>query len=172
MKKILFLLGTAKEGRMSEKVANFVVETAKSRSDIKTYFADVKFFPQTKTLGLEKDLQEKWTKIIKEVDAIIIIAPEYNHGYPGELKLLLDSEYDNYKGKVAGICAVSNGPIGGARMVEQLRLVLVAFGIINVNACVYFSNVNDIFKNEVLIEKEKYAKKVNGLIDDILYYLK
>jgi len=168
----MFLLGTAKTPSMSSVVADYVFEVAKKRKDINPFFVDVKYFQQNKTLGLSKDLNEKWSKLVKEADAFVIISPEYNHGYPGELKLLLDSEYDNYKGKVAGICAVSNGPVGGARMVEQLRLVLIAFGIINVNASVYFSNVNEIFKDKNIANEEQWNKKINGLIDEILIYSK
>ncbi len=42
-----------------------------------------------------KKLAEKITK----ADGIIIVSPEYNHGYLGELKLILDMLHDehNYK---------------------------------------------------------------------------
>lgn len=168
----MVLLGTARDSNNSSKVAEFVFETSKKRNDIKPFFVDVKYFPQTKTLGLSKDLNEKWSKLVKETDAFIVICPEYNHGYPGELKLLLDSEYDNYKGKVVGVCGVSEGPVGGARMLEQLRLVFIALNMVNVNACVYFSNVNETFKDNKVSDEEKWSKRINGLIDEILLFSK
>jgi NAD(P)H-dependent FMN reductase len=52
---------------------------------------------------------------------------EYNHSYPGELKMLLDMLFSQYAHKPVGICGVSSGAWGGTRMVEQLRLVCLAF---------------------------------------------
>lgn len=57
-------------------------------------------------------------------DGLVIVSPEYNHGYPGEMKLMLDQLYKEYNRKPVGICGVSSGALGGARMVEQLRLIL------------------------------------------------
>lgn len=171
MKKILFILGTARKDRVSEKVANFVLETAKERSDIEPIFVDVKDYPQTHTGGLDKELTEKYNGIIRDASGIIIISPEYNHGYPGELKLLLDSAYDAYRGKSVSICGVSSGPIGGARMVEQLKLVLSAFQLTIVNSAVYFSNISDSFmetKDET--NKKQWKDRVNGMLNDVLNY--
>jgi NAD(P)H-dependent FMN reductase len=60
-------------------------------------------------------------------DGFIIVSPEYNHSYPGELKMLLDMLFSQYAHKPVGICGVSSGAWGGTRMVEQLRLVCLAF---------------------------------------------
>ena len=60
-------------------------------------------------------------------DGFIIVSPEYNHGYPGELKMLLNMLFSQYAHKPVGICRVSSGAWGGTRMVEQLRQVGLAF---------------------------------------------
>ena len=102
---------------------------------------------------------------------MVIISPEYNHGYPGELKLLLDNAYDVYEGKPVAICGVSNGPIGGARMAEQLKLVLSAFQMMIINAAVYFANVNELFETSGEIKNTEYwEKRVHGMIDQVIKY--
>jgi len=59
-------------------------------------------------------------------DALIIISPEYNHGYPGELKMLLDlAPRKLYEGKYVGLVGVSSGSLGGARRIQQLMLVII-----------------------------------------------
>lgn len=173
MKKIIFLLGTARKGRKSEKVATFVLDIVKKRTDIEPEFVDIRDYPQSATEGLSKELVEKWDKLVKESHGMVIICPEYNHGYPGELKMFLDNSYKAYEGKPVAICGVSNGPIGGARMAEQLKLVLSAFQMMIINSAVYFANVDDIFDaTGAIVNHEFWEKRVNGMLDQVLKYAK
>lgn len=171
MKKILFVLGSVRDGRKSEQVAKYVLSVAKNRSDLEPVFVDVRDFPQTHTLGLSKELSEKWNGLVSGSSGLIIIAPEYNHGYPGELKLLLDSAYEAYKNKPVAICGVSSGPYGGVRMAENLKPVLSAFQMIIINTGVYFTNAGSLFSDSVEINnKEFWDKNINGMIDEVLKY--
>lgn len=171
MKKIIFLLGTAREGRKTEKVFNFVLDISKQRSDIETYVVDIRDYSQSATEGLSKPLAEKWRQMLKETHGVVIVSPEYNHGYPGELKMFLDNAYKEYEGKPVAICGVSNGPIGGARMVEQLKLVLSAFQMTIINAAVYFANVNELFdESGAIVNHEYWEKRVNGMLDELIKY--
>lgn len=59
---------------------------------------------------------------ISAADAIVIVTPEYNHGYPGTLKNLIDHFREHWAATpVAFVCY--GGTSGGLRAVEQLRLV-------------------------------------------------
>jgi NAD(P)H-dependent FMN reductase len=40
---------------------------------------------------------------------MVIVTPEYNHGYPGLLKHVLDSNLKEYIHKAVGLCGVSAG---------------------------------------------------------------
>ncbi len=172
MKNILFLLGTAREGRMSERVARFVVRCAKERGDIDVAFVDVADFSQSKTKG-NSVAEEAWDAFLQKADGLVIISPEYNHGYPGELKLFLDNAYEAYAGKPVAICGVSNGSVGGARMAEQLKLVLSAFQMIVINAAVYFVNVDEHFDDSGNTNAmDLWKKKVNGMLDQVIKYSK
>lgn len=171
MKKILLVLGTAREGRKSEKVFNYVLNVLKTREDIEIETADVREYPQSKTEGLAEELRADWKNKVDNADGLIFVSPEYNHGYPGELKMLIDNAYKEYNGKPVGICGVSDGPLGGARMAEQLKLVLSAAQVIPINAAVYFASVNDIFEdNGSLQNADYYEKRVRGMVDEIIKY--
>lgn len=173
MKKIIFLLGTSREGRQTQKVYNFVSECAKERKDIEPIFVDILKYPQDKTQGLDENLSKEWSNLVKDSSGMVIVAPEYNHGYPGELKMFLDNAYGEYEGKPVAICGVSNGPLGGARMAEQLKLVLSAFQMIIINAAVYFSGITEIFDEAGTIKnKDFWQKKVNGMLDQLMRYAK
>jgi len=171
MKKILFILGTARRERLSEKAANFVLEVARTRGDLEPVFLDVKDYSHSYTGGLDPKLAQKYNQLITEAAGIVIISPEYNHSFPGELKLLLDSAYQAYAGKTVAICSVSSGSLGGARMAEQLKLVLSAFQLTIINAAVYFTDVKEIFpQSGEVADRDLWSEKINGMLDEVLKY--
>lgn len=171
---IPILLGTARDGRQSEKAAKFVLEEAKQYGQFETQLIDARDFglsrtDDTKTLKKSKE----FSKTMERADGLIVVSPEYNHGMPGELKMTLDQLYKEYKRKPIGICGVSEGNMGGARMVEQLRLVSIELQMVPIRSTVYFSNVEDIFDEEGKIKDiETYRKRLKVLFDELIWYAK
>jgi NAD(P)H-dependent FMN reductase len=161
---IPIILGTAREGRFSEKVANFVFEIVK-KSGHEASLVDVRDYrlPATDDTG-ESAQAKKLAQIVTKADALIIVCPEYNHGYPGELKMMLDLLYEEYAGKKVGLCGVSRGPLGGARGLQALKLTLLAVSLIPIVQAVYFANVRDLFDASGKIKDSSYEKKVNGMV--------
>ncbi|PIO00266.1 NADPH-dependent FMN reductase [archaeon CG10_big_fil_rev_8_21_14_0_10_43_11] len=158
------VLGTARKGRKSEAVANAVVEHMKT-TGVETILVDVNAYPLRATDNSEKNrYAKKWEKILNKADGIIIVSPEYNHGYPGELKLFLDQLYDQYEKKVFGICSVSDGPWGGTRMTEQLRQVIVALKAIPLQRAVHVSEVNNF-------KPEHIKTQVQGLLEQMKEFI-
>jgi len=100
MKKIFIpiILGTSREGRQSEQAAKWLLEEIERRADIATTIIDVRdfAFPQDKYGESIKDQFPEYGKLVLRADGFIIVSPEYNHGYPGELKILLDMLYEQY----------------------------------------------------------------------------
>lgn len=136
------ILGTARPERRSEGVAAHVIDVLKQRS-VDTELIDVADYDLVGTghpsRGLSRD---HYREIIVAADGFVIVTPEYNHGYPGELKLLLDGEYDEYVRKPVGFVSVSSGLIGGARVTEQLRLVAAALRMVPVSPAVHVTEVD------------------------------
>ena len=58
---------------------------------------------------------------MNRADALVLVAPEYNRGYPGLLKHVLDTNLKEYIHKAAGVVGVSAGVFGGARMIQNLH---------------------------------------------------
>ena len=111
-----------------------------------------------------KRLAEK----IGRADAIIIVCPEYNHSFPGELKMMLDMLFEEYAGKKVGICGVSNGPFGGARGMEQLKLVLVNFKMRIMSNVLYFSSVKGIFdENGEPKDKDSWERRTGRFFEEL-----
>lgn len=167
---IPIILGTAREGRRAEKAAKFVLQEV-ANAGIETELIDVRDFPISATGEQAPALQELGEKF-KRADGYIIVTPEYNHGYPGELKQLLDSFYNEYARKPIGFCGVSGGILGGARAIEQLRLVAIELHMVPIREAVYFGNITNLFDEQGNIQDPSYAKRVQTLLGELLWYAK
>jgi len=164
--KISIILGTGRKGASSQKVAEFVCKEAKNFG-FEVNFIKVKdWLDKPWTGGMIKKKRNKMSKILNESHGFIIVSPEYNHSFPGELKLFLDEFYEEFNHKPVGICGVSVGKLGGARMVESLRLVLIELMMIPLRNSVYFSNVNN-FENE----KENYKEFLKAMLEELKFYI-
>lgn len=167
---IPIILGTGRKGRQSEKVANYIKEQV-LKTDVKTEILDVRDYRLVATDNTgEPEVAIQWKEKIVKANGLIIVSPEYNHGYPGELKMALDMMYSEYKGKPVGICAVSGGGLGGARVVENLLPVLIALGTVPLQNAMYFSNVQDLFDEQGAIKDASYDDRFKKFFDELLGY--
>jgi NAD(P)H-dependent FMN reductase len=167
---ILIILGTARDGRRSEKVANYILsETIKN--GFESEIIDVRDYRISATDNTGK-LPEaiKFSGKISNADALIIVSPEYNHGYPGELKMMLDMCYKEYFHKPVGFCGVSIGILGGARVVEQLRLVSIEFHMVPIREVLCFPMVQDLFDEKGEIKDESYSSRIKVFLDELSWY--
>lgn len=167
------ILGTAREGRQSEKVAGFVREQVVKHPAIETELLDVRDFrlPATDNTGASKPAL-KFAEKISKADGFVIVSPEYNHGYPGELKMMLDMLYQQYARKPLGVVGVSAGGLGGVRMVEQLRQVAVEFHMVPIREAVYFSGVQDLFDEGGKIKDQGYSRRIAKMLEELVWYAK
>ncbi len=158
------LLGTAREGRRSEKVAKFVLAEAQ-KYGFDSQLIDVRDHLTTTTDKTKRDTP--WAQVIKKANGLIIISPEYNHGYPGELKLLLDSLYEEYLDLPVGICGVSDGAVGGARMAIALEPVLIELGTRVVRPIRLFPQAQNLFDPDGNLLDPKIADRLKLLFDNL-----
>ncbi|HWP56195.1 MAG TPA: NADPH-dependent FMN reductase, partial [Pyrinomonadaceae bacterium] len=86
------LLGTNRRDRKSIFAAKWLVSQMELRGEIKTLLYDVADFdlPQDDYGQDLKDVFPEWRDAVSQADGLVIVAPEYNHGYPGILKAVLD----------------------------------------------------------------------------------
>lgn len=163
------ILGTSRPDNRSQIVTSFVHSEALSfgldSSLIKV--GDFNLSSQSTVA----DLTKKWRDIVTNSDGLIIVSPEYNHGYPGELKLLLDLAYTEYNRKPIAICGVSTSPLGGARMIEQLRLVSIELQMVPIRNAVYFSLIHQSVDDRGnLTNTDFYKPKLNTLFEELTWY--
>jgi NAD(P)H-dependent FMN reductase len=127
------ILGSTREGRFADKPAHWILEEARQRPGVDAELLDLRDYPLPFFDRPTSPIREggvyaspevtRWAQAVASADAYIVVSPEYNHGYPGVLKNAFDHIFPEWAKKPIGF--VSYGHAGGARAVEQLRLVAV-----------------------------------------------
>ena len=135
------ILGSVRRNRETVKVARFVLDLMKDLPCVTAELLDLKSLNlpmMEERLRFRDDpppALSEFSGRISRADAIVIVTPEYNSGYPGVLKNALDYLHDEWHNKVVGF--VSYGSAGGVRAVEQLRLVFAELEVATVRAQVF-----------------------------------
>ena len=163
------ILGTARKGRRSENAARFIFEQTKKRADVETELIDVCELPLKLDDAGEQMKDPKFSATIRRCDGLIIVTPEYNHGYPGLLKHALDMNLEEYIHKAVGICGVSAGPFGGARVIEGLLPVMRELGLVTIFWDVNFGNVQELFDEQGKLLDKSYVRRVDKFLNELIW---
>jgi NAD(P)H-dependent FMN reductase len=166
---IPIILGTTRQGRRSEHVTRFVFEQTKKRADVETELIDVRELPMRLDDAGEQMKDAAFSATIERCDGIILVVPEYNHGYPGLLKHALDMNLKEYIHKAVGICGVSAGPFGGARVIEGLLPVMRELGLVTIFEDVNFGKVQEIFDEEGRLLDQSYVPRVDKFLNELIW---
>src|SRR5205809_7337647 len=163
------ILGTARKGRRSENAARFVFEETKKRAGVEAEFVDIARIPMRLDDAGEQMKDPAFSNLVTRADGLILVVPEYNHGYPGLLKHALDMNLKEYIHKAVGICGVSAGSFGGARMIEQLLPVMRELGLVAIFEDVNFGKVGTLFDERGNLLDESYVRRVDKFLDELIW---
>ena len=167
---IPIILGTARAGRQSEKAARFMLQKA-LEAGLESEIIDVRDYRLPATDNSKGSPQAiELAEKVERMDGLIIVSPEYNHGYPGELKMMLDMLFSEYAHKPVGICGVSSGAWGGVRMTEQLRLVCLAAHMVPTGEAVHFPKVQELFDDQGQLLGKSQHGQARRLLKELIWY--
>jgi NAD(P)H-dependent FMN reductase len=121
------IVASVRPGRFGPTVAGWFAGQAALRPDVALDLVD---------LAEPADAAEFGARIDR-ADAIVVVTPEYNHGYPGPLKTAIDSAGAEWHAKPIGFVSYG-GMSGGLRAVEQLRAVFAELHAVTVRETVSF----------------------------------
>lgn len=166
------ILGTVRKGRASEAVAKFVVGEISKRDGVETELVDIRElnFPTTDAGEAIKDSQ--FSATVARADALVIVTPEYNHGYPGMLKHVLDTNLKEYIHKAVGVCGVSAGGFGGTRVIENLLPVLRELGLVTIFWDGNFSGAHKLFDAGGALLDQSYVKRMDKFLKELIWMAK
>jgi NAD(P)H-dependent FMN reductase len=164
------ILGTPRQGRQSEHVARFIVEQISLREDVVTELIDICNLPIAINDAGESLKDPQFSATIDRADGLIIVVPEYNHGYPGLLKHVLDTCLQEYIHKAVGLCGVSAGAFGGTRVIQNLLPVMRELGLMTIFYDLNFSDVRKLFdESGNLIDKPTYIRRLDRFMDELVW---
>src|SRR5260370_6842506 len=114
------ILGTVRKGRRSLHPAQLLTRELGKRAGVETELIDITQLPLPTNDAGEAIKDAGFSSRMERPDALVIVSPDYTHGYSGLLKHVLDSCLKEYIHKAVGIVGVSAGPFGGSRVIGKL----------------------------------------------------
>jgi NAD(P)H-dependent FMN reductase len=175
--KILVFAGSIRSGALSAKLAALTAkELAIADADVtKISLADYPLPIYNGDLEAEKGIPEnanKLARLIAEQQGVFIATPEYNNSLPPLLKNTIDwvsriragASGIPYRNKVYGIGSTSDGLVGGARaLIDLRRVVLTAVGAILIPEKIEVNRAQDAFDESGEFVAEAPAKLLKSL---------
>lgn len=163
------ILGTTRRGRASENVARFVHQELCKHEGVETLLIDVRDIQLPTNDAGEAIKDEGFSATVQRADGLLIVTPEYNHGYPGMLKHLLDTNLKEYIHKAAGVCGVSAGGFGGTRVIENLLPVLRELGLVTIFWDGNFSGAQKLFDEDGKLLDETYVRRMEKFLKELIW---
>jgi NAD(P)H-dependent FMN reductase len=172
--RIGIIIGSTRPGRNAEAVARWAYDLATRRDDAIFELVDIQDFNlplldevMPPSFGQYANAHTKaWAAKIASFDAFVFVTAEYNHGIPGALKNAIDYLYAEWNNKVAGF--VGFGSVGGARAVEQLRLVMAELQVATVRSQVALSLFTDFENFRTFKPAAMHETYFNGMLDQLV----
>lgn len=129
--KIAIIIGTTRAARFGDKPAKWIYDIASQRDDMAVELVDLRDYPMpffdeaasNAWVPSKNEVALRWQKKVAEFDGYIFVTAEYNRGISAVLKNAIDYAYPEWNKKTAAY--VGYGSVGGARAIEQLRLINV-----------------------------------------------
>jgi NAD(P)H-dependent FMN reductase len=165
------ILGTNRKERKSVFVAKWLMEEMGKRAEIETRLFDVRDFalPQD-DYGTEiNDAFPEWKDAIISADGLVIVSPEYNHGYPSALKSVLDLLLKEYIHKSVAFVGVSAGPWGGTRAIEAMVPMVRELGLAVTFTDLNFPLVQSKFDQDGTLLDKAYERRVNDFLAELVW---
>jgi NAD(P)H-dependent FMN reductase len=130
--KLGIVVGSTREGRVSEKYAKWVAAAAGKMEGVEVTLLDLRDYdlpmfneaisPQYNPNRVVEGDVKKWLDALNAQDALVLVTPEYNRSIPGVLKNALD--FVAYELAKKPVAVATHGSSNGAQAVAQLRGII------------------------------------------------
>lgn len=176
---IAIIVGTTREGRVTPRLARWVLNAAEKHPEAQFNLLDLKDFdiPMLEQAPWWEGRQlnegtKLWLEGLGRADGIIIVTAEYNHTIPAVLK----NAFDHTNGEVVRkpVAIVSHGSVHGVRANEHLRQMVGSnMGAFPISATVPFHGIVPEVLDEngvVTADNPLNEAKLDTLLRDIVWY--
>jgi NAD(P)H-dependent FMN reductase len=142
------------------------------REGVETELIDIGALAFPTTDAGETIKNAAFSKAVTLADALVLVVPEYNHGYPGLLKHVLDTNLKEYIHKAVGICGVSAGGFGGTRVIQNLLPVMRELGLVTIFWDMNFSNVESVFDATGTLLHRAFLTRSEKFLNELVWMAK
>jgi NAD(P)H-dependent FMN reductase len=159
---VALIYGSARQGRFCDVIARWAADQIAQREDFALDHIDPAAAELT-AAHTDAGALAALKRRIGRAEAFIVITPEYNHGYPAALKLLIDAVYAEWQAKPVAFISYG-GVSGGLRAVEQLRLVFAELHAVTLRDGVSFANAWSLFDGDGALKDPAAADTAMALL--------
>ena len=172
--KIAIIIGSNREGRNAEAVGKWTHDFGVKRGDAVYELVDLADYKlpllgakltDAKQAAAEIAIKA-WSEKMASFDGYVFVAPEYNHAVGAALKNAIDYLNPEVNNKAASF--VGYGSLGGARAIENLRLIFGELQIADVRTAVTFSLLTDFENMSVFKPADYHAANATAMFDQLL----
>jgi NAD(P)H-dependent FMN reductase len=158
--RLAVIVASVRDGRFGPVVASWLLRQVQ---------ADGYFNPVRIDLA-EPPPDTSFAQAVDDAAAIVIVTPEYNHSFPGQLKVAIDALGPEWRAKPVGFVSYG-GLSGGLRSVEALRLVLAELDAVPVRNTVSLHSAPSLFgEHGELIDPGPAGQALSALLDALAWW--
>ncbi len=177
MFNIAIISSSVRIGRQSHKVAlyfhNYISENKLANAEILD-LKEFNFPVMEERLSLTPnptDAQKLFSEKIMKADAVIVVSPEYNSGYPASLKNAIDLLYNEWYHKPIGLVSVSSGAFGGVNALALLQNIFLKVRAVPIAVPFPVPLVQNNFDDAGnAVNKEATDKRAATFLKELLWY--
>ncbi|MBI3970670.1 MAG: NAD(P)H-dependent oxidoreductase [Chloroflexi bacterium] len=107
---------------------------------------------------------------LARADASVWLSPEYNHSFTSAVKNAIDFVDEELRRKPVGVCGLAGSAVGGARCVEQLKLVLIELHAVTIRDSVYFGEARTIFDEDGTLLRPEFIRRIDLMLRELTWY--
>ena len=179
--RIAVVISTSRATRFGDKPAKWIQSIAAQRDDLEVELLDLRDYPMpffdepasNAWMPSKNEVAQRWQKKVASFDGFIFVTAEYNHGVSAVLKNALDYAYPEWNRKPAAY--VGYGGVGGARAVEQLRLINVELKMAPMRNGVHIAGADfmTVWQQGKPIEELTYLKQnAADMLEELAWWAK
>lgn len=166
--RVLLVVGSVRDGRVGHVVASWVRDRLVEHGGLDVDVVDLLDLSLPASLDGSGDT-EAWRARVEAADAVVVVTPEYNHGYPGYLKTAIDTVYAEWRGKTVGFASYG-GAAGGTRAVEQLRPVFAEVHAHTARDQVVLPNVWELIGEDGTLDGTRAEEAAKAMIEQLVWW--
>lgn len=172
--RVLVIVGSIREGRFGPVPAHWFARHAADRPDLEVHVVDLAENPLPMVLSDgDGNLPPVVTDVGRELaaaDAVVVVTPVYNRGYPASLKNAIDWFHDEWAATPVGFVSYG-GRTGGVEAVEQLRTVFVELHTMTIRNVLSFPDFWEHFTDAGRpVDPRHTAAAADGFLDQLTWW--